>query len=203
MKKSSLCRLGLKISAAVLVIQLVVFAALFVFINSAVTDFSHKNAVNNMQTAALDRSEIIENYIKSTEDTLTAYLKAEQIYNLLSDPSNAGYASAAQKYTENFSKDLSNLEGIYASSWDTTVLTHTASQVVGKVTRPTDESRKPLHDALLATEGVYNTGIITSPASGQQIISMYKAVKDENGNPIGLGGIGIFTSGLEIGRAHV
>jgi diguanylate cyclase (GGDEF)-like protein len=42
---------------------------------------------------------------------------------------------------------------------------------------------------------VYDTGIIISPASGQQIVSMYKAVY-YNGKPVGLVGLGIFTEGL-------
>lgn len=191
-----LCRLGLRISAAVLAVQFIVFSFLFAFISSSVSASTQDNAVNNMQTAALDRSEIISNYIKSTEDTLTAYLKAEQIYDLLRDPSNEEYVAAAQKYTENFSKDVANLEGIYASSWDTKTLTHTSSKAVGLVTRPDEAKRKPLHDAMLATEGVYNTGILISPASGNQVISMYKAVIGEDGNPIGFGGIAILTSGL-------
>lgn len=190
------CRLGFKISLQVLIVQVLVFAVLFVFIINSVTASSRDNAVNNMQTAAADRSEIITNYIKSTEDTLTAYLKAEQIYDLLRDPSNEEAVAAAQKYTENFSKDLTNLEGIYASSWDTKMLTHTNVNVVGKITRPDEDRRKQLHDAILATQGVYNTGILISPATGEQIISMYKAVREADGTHIGLGGIGIFTGGL-------
>ena len=194
--KKNFCGLGFKISLQVLIVQVVIFAVLFVIIINSVTASSQANAVNNMQTAAADRSEIITNYIKSTEDTLTAYLKAEQIYGLLRDPSDEEAVAAAQKYTENFSKDLTNLEGIYASSWDTKMLTHTNAKVVGKITRPDEDKRKQLHDAILATEGVYNTGIIISPASGEQIISMYKAVREADGTHIGLGGIGIFTSGL-------
>ena len=191
-----ICRLGMKITLQVLVVQVLVFAVLFIFIINSVSSSAQDNAVNNMQTAAIDRSEIITNYIKSTEDTLTAYLKAEQIYDLLRDPSDEEAVAAAQTYTENFSKDLTNLEGIYASSWDTKMLTHTNVKVVGKITRPDEDKRKQLHDAILATEGVYNTGIIISPASGEQIISMYKAVRETDGTHIGLGGIGIFTGGL-------
>ena len=191
-----ICRLGMKITLQVLVVQVLVFAVLFIFIINSVSSSAQDNAVNNMQTAAIDRSEIITNYIKSTEDTLTAYLKAEQIYDLLRDPSDEEAVAAAQTYTENFSKDLTNLEGIYASSWDTKMLTHTNVKVVGKITRPDEDKRKQLHDAILATEGVYNTGIIISPASGEQIISMYKAVREADGTHIGLGGIGIFTGGL-------
>lgn len=197
MKRSKLlCKLGIKITFVVLAIQFMVFTILFLVIISSVSNSARKNAVNNMRTVTIDRSEIISNYIQSAEDTLTAYLKAEQIYALLHDPSNQEYVVAAQKYTENFSKDLTNLEGIYASSWDTQIRTHTNLKSVGIVTRPDEGKRKQLHDAILATNGVYNTGILISPASGEQIVSMYKAVRENDGSCIGLGGIGIFTKGL-------
>ncbi len=195
-KNKKICKLGFKISSVILLIQLVVFIILFIFINKSVSDSTHKTAVNNMITATVERSEIIGDYIKSSEDALTAYLKAEQIYNLMREPENQQYIDNAQKYTEFFGSDLVNLEGIYASKWDTTILTHTNPKIRGQITRPDQERQKQLHDCILATDGVYNTGIIISPASGEQIISMYKAVKDDDGNPIGLGGIGIFTSGL-------
>ncbi len=191
-----ICKIGIKVSLPVLIVQLAVFLLLFLIVNSSLTGAMNRSARSNFKTAATDRSEIIESYIRSTEDTLTAYLKAEQIYNLLSDPENQEYIAAAQKYTENFSRDLSDLEGIYASSWDTKTLTHTNPAVVGLVTRTTEERRKPLHDAMTATDGVYNPGIIISPASGLQTISMYKAVRNDNGECIGYGGIGVLTSGL-------
>lgn len=197
MNRNKLCKLGLRISVTVFVIQLIAFIALFAFISLSVSGSTQKSVVNNMQTAALDRSEIINNYIQSTEDTLTAYLHAGQIYDLLRDPSNEEYVAAAQKYTEKFSKGIVNLEGIYASSWDTKMLTHSNPQSVGIVTRPDETKRKQLHDAILATDGVYNTGIIISPAVGNaQIVSMYKAVREDDGSHIGIGGIALYTSGL-------
>ena len=104
---------------------------------------------------------------------------------------------AAQKYTEEFSKTIKGLEGIYVSEWSTHVLAHTDANVPGMTTRQTDEARLPLHNGMLnAGDGVYNTGITMSPASKRQIVSMYKAIKDDQGNPIGLVGLGIFTDKL-------
>ncbi len=191
-----MCRLGFKVTATVLVVLLVVFAVLFILVATSVNSAMRTNAVDNMKSAAIDRSEIIQNYIKSTEDTLTAYLKADQIYDLLRDPSNEANVAAAQKYTEKFSQDIENLDGIYASDWNTKTLAHTKADVVGTITRPDEEKRKPLQDAMLATKGVYNTGIIVSPATGKQVISMYKAVREDDGSHIGFGGIALFTSGL-------
>lgn len=195
-KKVKRFGLDFRITVTLFVIQLIVFSVLFVLVNTIASSASQDSAINNMKTAARDRAEIIDNYIKSTEDTLIDYLKAQQIYDLLQDPDNAEKAAAAQKYTENYSKDISNLEGIYASTWDTMTRTHTNSQVIGKITRPDEDRRNQLHEAILATDGVYNTGILISPASGEQIISIYQAVRNDSGEAIGLGGIGIYTSGL-------
>jgi len=196
MKKRRMSKIGLRISLAIFVVELFVFIMLFSFISNGTSSTTEESAVNNMKVVALDRSEIIKNYVQTAESSLSGYLKASQIYDLLEDTSDAAAKAKAQKYTEEYSKDLSNLEGIYASTWGTEILVHTNVKVSGQVTRPDEAKRKQLHDAMLAVDGVYNTGIIISPASGEQIISMYQAVKDENGNPIGLGGIGIFTSGL-------
>ena len=196
-RKKRVSKIGLKVTLRILIAQVIVFAGLFIFINHSVSTSTRESAINSMQTVALDRSEIIKNYVQSAENSLTSYLKADQIRNLLENQGNAGYAAAAQAYTEDFSKGLPHLEGVYASTWGTQTLTHTNPGSIGITTRPTEDRRKQLHDAILATDGVYNTGILISPASGQQIISMYKAVKDRTtGNPVGLGGIGIYTSGL-------
>ena len=67
--------------------------------------------------------------------------------------------------------------------------------MVGITTREGDPL-KQLQDAMLEADGVYNAGFIFSPASGKQIVSMYRACLDETGKPIGLVGAGIFISGL-------
>lgn len=188
--------LGVRITVTLFVVQLIAFTGLFLVINAFVSSSLYQDAVDNMKTASRDRAQIIENYVQSTEDTLIAYLKAQQIYDLLRNLDDAESVATAQKYTEEFGKDISNLDGIYASSWDTMTRVHTNPAVVGKVTRTDEGRRNQLHDALLATDGVYNTGIMISPATGEQIISMYKAVREEDGTVLGLGGIGIYTSGL-------
>jgi methyl-accepting chemotaxis protein len=194
---SRMCRIGMKITITLLIAQIVIFSVLFIFVNTSSASSAREKVVNSMQTSAAERSQIIQNYIQSTESTLTSYVKASQITDVMTDPGNDEYVSAAQSYTENFSSDITNLEGIYASTWDTLVLTHTNAAVRGMITRTDETSRKQLQDAMLSSgSGIYNAGIIISPASGSQIISMYKVVKDESDNPIGLGGIGIYTSGL-------
>ncbi len=105
---------------------------------------------------------------------------------------------AAQEYTISFGNDIANLEGIWVGTWDTLVLTHTnGDPVIGMTTRPDRDKLGQLQSSLMSGDrGLWNAGIIISPATQKQIISMYIAVYNEKSEPIGLVGLGIFTEGL-------
>ncbi|MBQ3028149.1 MAG: cache domain-containing protein, partial [Lachnospiraceae bacterium] len=184
------------ITALLLVIQTVALVAVYLFVNGALTSNIRENTLANMRTIVEERSLLIENYVRETERYLTAYSRAGEINELLKNPTDPEAVAAAQKFTETYSADMENLEGIYASEWNTHVLAHTSAGVVGITTR-TGDGLKALQESMLAADGVYNTGFIFSPATGKQIVSMYRACYDENGNPIGLVGGGIFISGLK------
>ncbi|MDE7197657.1 MAG: methyl-accepting chemotaxis protein, partial [Lachnospiraceae bacterium] len=187
--------LSTKIMVCILTMQVIVMGAMTLFVGNTITDNTKKSTTNNMETVVEERSRIIENYVQEVEKTLTAYSRAGEIMAVLKNPTDEAAVAAAQAYTEKFSADVGNLEGLYVSEWNTHVLAHTNAAVVGITTREGD-SLKALQDAMLAANGVYNTGIIISPASGQQIVSIYRAVLDESGNPVGLVGGGVFTTGL-------
>ncbi|MBO5291886.1 MAG: methyl-accepting chemotaxis protein [Lachnospiraceae bacterium] len=179
----------------ILLLQILVMSAVYIFVDVSITSNIKNNTIKSMETIAQERSKIIESYILETENYLTAYSRASDITELLKHPEDAQAVAKAQKYTETFSEDREDLEGIYASEWNTHVLAHTNPEVVGIVTRK-DEALEALQTSLIEAEGVYNTGIIISPASGEQIISVYRACYDEYNNPIGLVGGGVYTQGL-------
>ena len=196
MQRRSGFSLGQKIIGCILIIQLVVMLGLAVFVIRTVTKEKRNSIKDNLEIIVQERSQIIKNYVNETENTLTAYSRAGEVLDIMQNPDDPEAVAAAQAYTEKFSADVDNLEGLYASEWNTHVLAHTNSKVVGITTREGDPL-KALQDSMLAEgDGVYNTGIIISPASGAQIVSLYKAVYDEQGNPAGLVGGGVFTSGL-------
>ncbi len=154
-----------KIIGAILIMQMIVMTCLSVVVIMEITKNSKNTAINNLQTIVQERSQIVDNYVQESEVILSAYSKAGEILNVLKNPENKSAIDAAQKYTESFSEDINNLEGLYTSEWNTHVLAHTNAGVVGITTREGD-SLKALQDILIATDGVYNTGIIISPASG-------------------------------------
>ena len=80
-----------------------------------ITKNSKNTAINNLQTIVQERSQIVDNYVQESEVILSAYSKAGEILNVLKNPENKSAIDAAQKYTESFSEDINNLEGLYIS----------------------------------------------------------------------------------------
>lgn len=190
-----------------LIIELVIMIIMSTVVYQIVSSATRKNSIEHMQTVANERAHIIETYVKNAEKTLEYYSKADQVTNLLKYVTENGlngadtqsYIDKAYDYTLDYSADIENLEGIYVSEWNTHVLAQTNFKYpdVDMTTRTDEGPLKELHDGMAAAgDGVFDTGMIISPASGKQIVSMYKAVYDENGNPIGLVGLGIYTQGL-------
>ncbi len=192
-KKNS--NISVKVSLYIAILQVIVMLCLYLFISLSITQNMKNTIIDNMQTISVDRARIIEDYIRTSEDFLTAYSRAGEIADLLSAPTDAEVVAAAQRYTEIFSADRENLEGIYICDWNSKVLAHTQQPVVGRILRK-DDTLKVLQESLLHADGVYNTGIIISPASGEQVISMYRACYDSSGKPTGYVGGAIFTTGM-------
>lgn len=130
------------------------------------------------------------------EATIMNFIQSPVVKELLKNPTDAALAEKAEAYTVDFFGTLEGWEGIYIADWNSQVLTHPAAPVIGKVMREGDRL-KELQDAMLAADGVYNVGIITSPASGQLIMSMYAPVFDDDGTtPLGYVGAGTFVNDI-------
>ena len=189
----------------ILVIQLVIMLGLSIFITLTVSSKTKQNAINHMNGITDERAHIIESYVENSEKTLSYFSKSQQIVDMFMNPDDGNYKSAAQAYTNAFAKDIEYNEGLWSGTLQTEVLTHSSfdpanpdtAGIIGMVTRKDEDRRKQLIDALEAAgpDGVYNTGIIISPASGKQCLSMYKGVFN-NDKMVGFVGLGIYTEGL-------
>lgn len=154
-----------------------------------VKDLTHHSLVALMN----ELGEAFDKSVENSEQTLQNFIQAPIVTDYLKNPEDPDLAAKAQAYTADFFDSLSGWEGIYIADWNSKVLTHPAPSVVGRVMREGDRL-KELQDAMLAADGVYNVGIIESPASGELIISMYLAVYDTNGKPLGYVGAGTFVT---------
>ena len=192
-QKQHVSKMGLIIIAQVAVMVILTFIMVMM-----VTDRIDKMIVNDNIAITKEKCAELELYMENSTTIINNYSSADEIINVLEHPDDPEAVAAAQKYTEKISESLNNLEGIYVSNWNTTVLAHTNPAVVGITTRTEQGALDELHNGMLNSPNynIYNAGIIISPASKQQVISMYKAIFNDAGKPVGLVGLGIYTSGI-------
>ena len=152
------------------------------------------NITNQMTDAVKARASIINDYVASAEEYMTAFALGNEVRDLLHDPENPALLNQAQKYTEDFAAAKGTFEGLYIATPETHVRTHTSKSAVGMVTRQGD-SLETFRQTILAQPKLTNLGIMKSPGTGAMILSMYYPVF-EDGVCIGYVGAGVFASTL-------
>lgn len=161
------------------------FAAIFI------ANTQIKNQVYNTMISGVNQ--IGRAYDYSTEQnysTIESFAAAPIVKELLQQPSDTYLQAKAQEYTMDFYETLCGFEALYIATWDSVVLTHPADSVLNKAIREGD-SLKTLQDAMMSADGVYNIGILTSPASGELVMSLYYPVMDGD-KPIGFIGAAVY-----------
>ena len=125
--------------------------------------------------------------VSKNKEILKAYATAPVLKEALLNPSDADAAAKAQQYTLDYFGSLNGWEGLYIADWNSQVMTHPNAPVIGMVLREGDKLAFLQNSMLSASDGVFNTGIMTSPASGHIIMSIYTPIIVD-GTPIGFAG---------------
>ncbi len=166
----------------------VCIALLFIITRAKMEQLMKTSALNSMQSELTAQTTLFEEYVKNQENLLKEYSSNQVVAEFLRNPEDAQIKKEAQEYTERYYASLDNWEGIYIGEWNTHVIAHSNPNVVGMTTRKGDPL-KELQDAMKSSDGVYNAGIIVSPASQKLTLSMYSPVYGENDTEI-LGYVG-------------
>lgn len=96
------------------------------------------NITNQMMDVVESRASIINDYVASAEEYMTAFALGSEVHDLLGSPDDPALQENAQRYKEDFAGVKGIFEGLYIATPDTHVLTHTDSNVVGITTRSGD-----------------------------------------------------------------
>ncbi len=128
-------------------------------------------------------------------EALKGYATAPIVKELLKNPNDPELQAAAQQYTLDYFGSLDGWEGLYICDWNSQVLTHPSEPVIGMVLREGDNLTSLQNSIMSAPEGYFNTGIMTSPASGQIIMSLYTPIVVD-GEPIGFAGGAFYVASI-------
>ena len=167
---------------------------LWFVVSDRVASIVKSNITNQMMDAVESRASIINDYVASAEEYMMAFALGSEVRDLLIDPENPALLQRGQQYTEDFASIKGIFEGLYISTPDTYVLTHTSKGAIGITTR-TGESLEEFRNTILAQPELTNLGIMKSPGTGSMILSMYYPLF-ENQRCIGYVGAGVYASRL-------
>ena len=157
--------------------------------SNEIQETTYEGMVSLIKETGLAFDEMTEN----SKSMMEVLKQAPFAKEFLENPADEALQAEAQQYILDVYGQLEGWEGIYYADWTSTIWAHPSTAIVGKATREGD-SLKTLQDSMLAVgDGVYNVGIINSPASGKLIMSMYAPIYD-GATPIGYVGAGTFVN---------
>lgn len=187
-------KLATRIGIIVSIITFMGMLLLWYIVSRRVTNIVENDITNQMVDAVESRASIINDYVASVEEYMTAFALCSEVRELLANPDNPVLLQRGQQYTENFAAIKGTFEGLYIATPATYVLTHTSREVVGMTTR-NGESLDEFQNTILAQPVLTNLGIMKSPGTGSMILSIYYPVF-EGQKCIGYVGAGVYASRL-------
>lgn len=187
-------KLAMRIGILTTIITFSGLLLLWFMVSGRVAVMVEGNITNQMTDAVESRASIINDYVASAEEYMTAFALGSEVHELLEAPQDKQLLSKAQQYTEDFAAVKGVFEGLYIATPSTYVLTHTSPSAIGMTTRSGD-SLEEFQNTILAQPQLTNLGIMKSPGSGSMILSMYSPIFDGQ-KCIGYVGAGAYASRL-------
>lgn len=187
-------KLATRISIITTAITFAGMLLLWFIVSNRVASMVKDDITNQMTDAVESRASIINDYVASAEEYMTAFALSSEVRDLLNHPEDPGLLQRGQKYTEEFAAVKGIFEGLYIGTPDTYILTHTSQGAIGITTR-TGESLDEFRSTILARPQLTNLGIMKSPGTGSMILSMYYPLF-EGEKCLGYVGAGVYASQL-------
>lgn len=169
-----------------------IVASLLITLNKSSTEIK---SANNTAMLSLTKGvgEGLDNHNASVQELLRVFGDNDEVRKFLNNPTDTVAKVNATKYTETFFNQLEGWEGIYIADWNSTVLAHSTNPDIVGIKLREGEALESLQNAMLeSSSGLYNAGVIISPSSGELTNSMYYVLKDDNDNPLGYVGGGVY-----------
>ena len=188
-------KLATKISIFVIPILALGLILLWRIVDTNVSSVMEEQVLQEMNDAAKTRSEIVEQYVQAAESYLLGFGQALELKEVLNKPNNTSIVSEAQGYTESYGGVNPNMENIYLADYNSVVLTSVVKGPIGKALREGDALQQ-LRDAVFDSNEIWNTGIMASPSTGLQVISMYYPIYNGS-KPLGYVGGAIYVEDLK------
>ena len=152
-------KLATRIGIITTIITLIGMLLLWFIVSTNTASMVKTDITNQMTDAVESRAAIINQYVTSAEEYMTAFALSSEVRELLKDPENPVLLEQAQKYTEDFASVKGIFEGLYIATPTTHVLTHTSKSAIGITTR-TGESLDTFQATILSREQLDRKSVV-------------------------------------------
>ena len=112
-------KLATRISIITTIITFIGMVLLWFIVSSRVASMVENNITNQMVDAVESRASIINDYVASAEEYMTAFALGRDVRDLLTNPDDPALIKRGQKYTEDFASVKGVFEGLYIGTPDT------------------------------------------------------------------------------------
>ena len=188
-------KLTAKISVLVISILTLGLLVLWKSTDTRISSLMREQILTEMNDAVDTRVQIVEQYVQAAESYLLGYGQSLELKEALLNPDDADAVTNAQNYTNNYGLVNENLENIYLADYNSTVLDSYVRGPIGKTLREGDALQQ-LRDMVFASSKIWNAGIMQSPSTGQQVVSLYYPIYDGE-QPLGYVGAAIYAESLK------
>ena len=152
-------------------------------------------SLNYVSDAIATRGKISTNYVDGVKQYLQCYVSSPDMKKMLENPNDTALQEKLQSYTDLYSKNREDIEGIYLADPNTVVFAHTNHEMVGKPFR-SGEDLKKLQQMLLGSHDIIDRGVILSPSTQTQVLSMFIPIYNEHDKLLGFVGIAVSVDSL-------
>ncbi|MGN0472397.1 MAG: methyl-accepting chemotaxis protein [Lachnospiraceae bacterium] len=174
-------KMSTTITCSIAIITVVCIGLLFFLQYRDTSSVMRKTATNNMTTGLEAQTKIIDDYVKSSETLLHQFASSPSLRNLLKNQSDPELQAIAQNYNLQYYANLSGWEAVYLANLQTCTLTHANAGAIGMILRTGDAVGPYIGEMEECENGLLNTGVLKSPASGKMILNMRCLVYDTDG----------------------
>ena len=109
-------KLAARISIITTAVTLVGMLLLWVVVSTNAASMVKNDITNQMVDAVEARAVIINDYVTSGEEYMTAFALSSEVRDLLRSPDDPALLAKAQKYTEDFAAVKGIFEGLYIAT---------------------------------------------------------------------------------------
>ncbi|MCQ2538559.1 MAG: methyl-accepting chemotaxis protein [Lachnospiraceae bacterium] len=179
------------VTSMLLALVLIIIFAVITIATANMSKKSTKSSIQSQIELALEgQSLLLNNYISSSETAIETIAGVDLVKQRLLHQDDAALEEAANLHVATSFESLVGWDSLYIADINCVVMAHTNTAMNGVQFRK-DDSLKALQNELAgAQNGLLNKGILKSPGTGLMCLSLYKTIKDDNGNIIGFVGGG-------------